>query len=117
MEKPIKEQYGWVETTGFDGEPSGFMIEGGEEAYEEAINLWIFMEQDCTGDNDIDDGVSSAGICDTCSIPIVMNTGDGINEPLDPILYCREMKREILPERFEDRMVECRYYKEITNEV
>ena len=33
------------------------------------------------------DTVLSAGICDTCSIPKMMNTGDGINEPYDPILY------------------------------
>lgn len=40
MEKPIKEDYGWVESTGFDSEPSGFMIESGEEAYEEAMEEW-----------------------------------------------------------------------------
>ena len=56
------------------------------------------------------DTVLSAGICDTCSIPKMMNTGDGINEPPDPILYCQKMKREICPEPPEDRMVECRFY-------
>jgi hypothetical protein len=56
------------------------------------------------------DRVLSAGICDTCSIPKMMNTGDGINEPPDPILYCQKMKREICPEPPEDRMVECRFY-------
>ena len=56
------------------------------------------------------DTVLSAGICDTCSIPKMMNTGDGINEPYDPILYCQKMKREICPEPQEDRMVECRFY-------
>lgn len=40
QEKPIKENYGWAESTGFDSEPSGFMIEGGEEAYEEAMEKW-----------------------------------------------------------------------------
>ena len=40
MEQPIKENYGWVESTGFDSEPSGFTIEGGEEAYEEAMEKW-----------------------------------------------------------------------------
>lgn len=40
MKKPIKEDYGWVESTGFDSEPSGFMMEGGEEAYEEAMEKW-----------------------------------------------------------------------------
>ena len=54
--------------------------------------------------------VLSAGICDTCSIPKMMNTGDGINEPYDPILYCHKMKREICPEVPEGRMVECRFY-------
>jgi hypothetical protein len=56
------------------------------------------------------DTVLSAGICDTCSIPKMMNTGDGINEPFVPILYCDKMKREICPEPPEDRMVECRFY-------
>ncbi len=41
MGKPTKENYGYVESTGFDSEPSGFVIEGGEEAYEEALSLWI----------------------------------------------------------------------------
>ena len=56
------------------------------------------------------DTVLSAGICDTCSITKMMNTGDGINEPYDPILYCQKMKREICPELPEDRMVECLFY-------
>lgn len=38
--KPTKEQYGWVEQSGFDEEPSGWVIEGGEEAYEEALKQY-----------------------------------------------------------------------------
>ena len=41
------------------------------------------------------DTVLSAGICDTCSIPKMMNTGDGINEPPDPIFYCHKIKRQV----------------------
>jgi hypothetical protein len=44
MEKPNKEKYGYVESTGFDSEQSGFVIEGGEEAYEEAMKRWQFMQ-------------------------------------------------------------------------
>lgn len=51
MEQPIKENYGWVDSTGFDSEPSGFMIEGGEEAYEEAMEKWdeYNKSKDCHG--------------------------------------------------------------------
>ena len=38
--KPIKENYGWIESSQFDGEPSGFCVEGGEEAFEEALEKW-----------------------------------------------------------------------------
>lgn len=64
-----------------------------------------------TGESKIDnDAILSAGICDTCSIPEIMNTGDGINEPPDPILYCKKMKREICPEPIDDRMINCEFY-------
>jgi hypothetical protein len=39
-EKPTPEQYGYVENNGFDSEPSGWVIEGGEEAYEIALKEW-----------------------------------------------------------------------------
>jgi hypothetical protein len=38
--KPTKEKYGWVESSGFDSEPSGWAFEGGEEAYYKALELW-----------------------------------------------------------------------------
>lgn len=50
MEKPTKEKYGWIDSVGFDSEPSGFVIEGGEEAYEEAMKRWQFMQ-----DNGLDE--------------------------------------------------------------
>ncbi len=37
MKKPKKENYGWVENSRFDSEPLGFVVEGGEEAYNEAM--------------------------------------------------------------------------------
>ena len=40
MEKPDKKLYGWHDQEGFDDEPSGWMIEGGEEAYYEALKKW-----------------------------------------------------------------------------
>ena len=53
MEKPTKEKYGFVENTGFDSEPSGFVIEGGEEAYNEAMARWKFMETNGLGEEDM----------------------------------------------------------------
>jgi hypothetical protein len=49
MEKPMKENYGYVESSGFDSEPSGFVIEGGEEAYHEALKTWQFMQDNGLG--------------------------------------------------------------------
>ena len=40
LEKPTPEKYGWHEQQGFDDEPSGWMFEGGEEAYYEALKKW-----------------------------------------------------------------------------
>ena len=53
MEKPNKEKYGYVESTGFDSEPSGFVIEGGEEAYEEAMKRWQFMQDNGLSEEDM----------------------------------------------------------------
>ena len=39
-DKPDPEKYGYYTSTGFDGEPSGWCLEGGEEAYNEALELW-----------------------------------------------------------------------------
>lgn len=44
MEKPNKENYGWHTQCGFDSEPTGRLIEGGEEAYEKAMKKWEFMQ-------------------------------------------------------------------------
>lgn len=40
LEKPTREKYGWHTQRGFDDEPSGWMYEGGEEAYCEALKKW-----------------------------------------------------------------------------
>lgn len=39
MEEPKPEQFGYQEAQGFDGE-SGWMLEGGEEAYYQALEKW-----------------------------------------------------------------------------
>lgn len=39
MDKPKPEDYGYQEANSFDDE-SGWMIEGGEEAYFEALRKW-----------------------------------------------------------------------------
>jgi hypothetical protein len=53
MEKPNKEKYGWIDSVGFDSEPSGWAFEGGEEAYEEALRKWQFMEDNGLGEEDM----------------------------------------------------------------
>lgn len=40
MNKPIKEDYGFVESNSFD-EESGWMIESGEEEYYKAYAKWV----------------------------------------------------------------------------
>ena len=53
MEKPIKEKYGWHTQCGFDDEPTGWLIEGGEEAYDEAMKRWQFMQDNGLGEEDM----------------------------------------------------------------
>ena len=38
--KPSMEKYGWHTQCGFDDDPSGWMYEGGEEAYYQALKEW-----------------------------------------------------------------------------
>jgi hypothetical protein len=38
--KPNPEKYGWHEQQGFEDEPSGWMLEGGEDAYYKALKEW-----------------------------------------------------------------------------
>lgn len=40
MIKPNPKDYGWHDQNSFDDEPSGWMIEGGEEAYYEALKKY-----------------------------------------------------------------------------
>lgn len=50
----------------------------------------------------------SAGICDTCKVPKMINTGgDGIHEPAYEDLYCAKKKRFIEPELPEYQIKEC----------
>ena len=58
MEKPNKEKYGYVESTGFDSEPSGFVIDGGEEAYDKAMKRWQFMQINGLGEEDMINDIS-----------------------------------------------------------
>jgi len=39
-EEPTPEQFGWHNQNGFDDEPIGWMFEGGEDAYYEAVKKW-----------------------------------------------------------------------------
>lgn len=44
MKEPRKEDYGWHERRQFDDEPSGWYVEGGEEAYNEALAKYHRLE-------------------------------------------------------------------------
>jgi hypothetical protein len=54
------------------------------------------------------------GLCNTCDIPQMLRCGDGVNEPLTEILYCKPTDTEV----FEfDQPLKCIYYqKEQNNE-
>lgn len=56
------------------------------------------------------DTVLSAGICDTCIVPKMVNSGDGVSEPLNPVLFCNKMNTEIEPLPLEERRTECEFY-------
>jgi hypothetical protein len=43
LEKPTMEKYGWNNSTSFE-EESGWMYEGGEDAYYEALKKWEAMQ-------------------------------------------------------------------------
>ena len=58
MEKPNKEKYGWHNQDSFDDLPSGWMIEGGEEAYFEALKKWQFMQDNGLGEEDMINDIS-----------------------------------------------------------
>jgi hypothetical protein len=40
LDQPTMEKYGWHTQNGFADEPSGWMFEGGEDAYYEALKNW-----------------------------------------------------------------------------
>ena len=56
------------------------------------------------------DTILSSGICDTCNVPKMVNSGDGIREPLNPVLFCDKMNTEIEPLPPSDRRTKCEYY-------
>ena len=37
---PEPEDYGFVNSVSFDGEPGGWTLEGGEDAYYKALKIW-----------------------------------------------------------------------------
>lgn len=56
--KPTPEQYGWHNQEGFDDEPSGWMFEGGEEKYYEALKKWQFMQDNRLGEEDMKNDIT-----------------------------------------------------------
>ena len=59
----------------------------------------------------ITDELLSAGICDNCKHPEMINTGgDGVNEPSYYELYCMKKKLFIEPQPVECQVKECDSY-------
>ena len=46
LRKPTPEDFGWIENNQFDGEPSGYCCDGGEEAFYEALKKWEAIEKE-----------------------------------------------------------------------
>ena len=49
MKEPKKEDYGYCPNEGFDSEMGGFVVEGGEEAYYEALEKYKFHKEGESG--------------------------------------------------------------------
>ena len=55
-----------------------------------------------------------AGLCDNCSIPKMVNSGNGVNEPLDPVLWCDKKHIIIEPMSKEEQISECECFQPCT---
>lgn len=53
----------------------------------------------------------SCGICDNCNVPKMKNSGDGINEPLDPYLFCPKKNIEISPSPENEQLKTCDFFE------
>jgi len=58
LKRPEPEDYGFVNNDCFDGEQSGWCVEGGEEAYEEALLKYQFMYENGLGEEDMRNDIS-----------------------------------------------------------
>jgi hypothetical protein len=86
--KPTPEKFGYHQQSGFDDEPSGWMIEGGEEAYRAALAEWAGEAYSCLScGEEWDDDFwckTRKGVCLNCcpcAFGISVRKG-GICEPL-----------------------------------
>lgn len=52
----------------------------------------------------------NAGICDTCKVPKMMSSGNGIDGPTDPVLWCDMIESIIEPAPKDEVIKECKYY-------
>ena len=58
--------------------------------------------------------VLCAGLCDNCSVPKMVNSGNGVNEPLDPVLWCDKKSIIIEPMPKEEQISECEFFQPCT---
>ena len=106
MEKPNKELYGFVEQPLF-GEEGGWTIEGGEEAYNEALEKWHTENfKKIKFKAYVTTGYIGAGITDTLTLEVKK---DATEEEIEKAM--EEMAKEWLFER-----IEFSYWREEGNE-
>lgn len=55
-----------------------------------------------------------AGLCDNCKVPKMANSGNGINEPLEPVLWCDKKSIIIEPMPKEEQISECECFQPCT---
>jgi len=54
------------------------------------------------------------GLCNKCKHIEMVNTGNGIDEPLDPIPMCIKRNFEVMPVPKEKEITECEFFEPYT---
>jgi hypothetical protein len=60
------------------------------------------------------DALLSAGLCDKCSVPKMVNSGNGIDEPLNPYMWCDDVCWVVEPLPEKEQIEHCQFFKPCT---